>query len=160
MDETPVIEERRVPPEGPGCGMAAFAMLLFVMFLMGLSGVSIAYYSLLSSGRQLSPMKLSYGGVVDSRLLAPMRAAGLIGKDELPDAWHPENIDGSVACAVSAGNLIRLDPPHNRVLPLADIREVKGDDFRVEAVGPEGSVVCTFGADEGGDRFRRMLGGR
>lgn len=154
---TPEIEERRVPPKVPGCGLAAFSMLLLVMFLIGLTGVSIAYYSLFTSGRQLSPTKLSYGGVVDTTMLAPMRAAGLIGPEELPDAFHAEFIDGSRACAISSGKVLRLDGGVGQTLALADVREVKGDAYAVEAVGPTGSLTCYFGEGEGGDRFKRML---
>lgn len=155
----PSLEERRVPPEKvPGCGLAAFAMLLLVQFTIGVIGVSIATYGVFTSGEALSPMRLSYGGMVDVRMLRPLRAAGLLGPDELPDAYHAENVDGSSACAISQGRLIRVGP--NDEMPVAEIREVRGDALRVEAVGEGRSVVCTFGEDEGGDRFARMLENR
>lgn len=155
----PGVEEKRVPAaQVPGCGLAAFAMLLLTIFAIGVTGVTIATYSVFHSGHQLSPMKLSYGGMVDSRMLQPMRDAGLLGPEELPDAYHAENVDGSSACAISRGRLVRVGPQDE--LPIAEIREVRGDASRVEAVGDGRSVVCTFREDEGGDRFARMLENR
>ena len=87
--------------QSPGCGMAAFSLLLFGMFLVGITGITLSMSSILWSSRQLTPERLSYGGVVDSRVLKPMRDAGALGEDEIPDAYHAEDTSGKSACAIS-----------------------------------------------------------
>lgn len=147
------------PRELPGCGLAVFAMLLICIFTVGISGVLFSTYSILQSGNELTPRRLSYGGVVDPAMLAPLREAGLIGPKEVPDAYHAENVAGTEACAISGGEVMRLGGDGATSMPIASITSVTGTDAQVLIHG-DTSIVCHFGADEGGDRFRRMLDNR
>jgi hypothetical protein len=148
-------------PQLPGCGLAAFAMLLMCIFCVGVTGLSVGYFGLLSSGDALSPMKLAYGGLVDARLLRPMRSAGLLRADEIPDAFHAETLDGTRACAVSGGKLLRVEDGVVSQLPLADVDRVDRDGDDVIATAADGRrLACPFGADQGGERFARMIAPR
>ncbi|MDP2306812.1 MAG: hypothetical protein Q8P18_12380 [Pseudomonadota bacterium] len=145
--------------ELPGCGLAVFAMLLLCIFTVGISGVLFSTYSILQSGNELTPRRLSYGGVVDPAMLVPLRDAGLIGPAEVPDAYHAENVPGTEACAISGGEVMRIGVDGNKSMPIASITAVTGSDTEVVIHG-DTSIVCHFGADEGGERFRRMLENR
>lgn len=148
-------------PQLPGCGLAAFAILLMCIFCVGVTGLSVGYFGLLSSGDALSPMKLAYGGLVDARLLRPMRSVGLLRADELPDAFHAETLDGTRACAISGGNLLRIEDGVASQMPLAAIDRVERDGEGVVAMSEDGrTLACPFGADEGGERFARMIAPR
>lgn len=152
------------PRQLPGCGLAAFAMLLICIFTVGISGVLFSTYSILQSGNELTPRNLSYGGVVDPVMLVPLRDAGLIGPDEIPDAFHAENVPGTEACAISDGKVMRIGAAGAQSMPIASISSVTGSDTEVVIHGDASSggpsLVCHFGPDEGGDRFRRMLENR
>jgi hypothetical protein len=149
------------PPDRqlPGCGLAGFAMLLVAIFTVGISGVFFSTYSILTSGNELTPRNLSYGGVVDAAMLKPLRDAGLIDEGEVPEAYHAETVDGSAACAVSGGEVMRLGGEGTASMPLSSITSVDGTDEAVVVHG-ETTFTCTFGKDEGGARFRRMLENR
>ncbi|MFZ5477737.1 MAG: hypothetical protein ACOZNI_13260 [Myxococcota bacterium] len=153
-------EEARRQAEGlPGCGLAAFAGLLLVIFTIGVIGVSVSTYSVFTAGEQLSPQLLSYGGVVDPSLLGPMRDAGLLGKDEIPDAFHAETLDGTSACALSAGKLLRLEEGVGSTLSLDTVTDVREEADGVVVVGAS-TVRCAFRPDEGAERFARMIRSR
>lgn len=143
----------------PGCGLAGFVLILFGIFVVGMSGVIFSTCNVLRSGDALSPRRLTYGGVVDPVMLAPLREAGLIGRDEVPDAFHAENEDGTEACAVSGGEVMHLGPDGGKEMPISSITSVTGSDTEVVIHG-DTTIVCRFGPDEGGGRFRRMLENR
>lgn len=150
------------PPKSyPGCALIGLPALLapLVLFLVGLTGVSLSTLSLFSAGEQLTPQRLSYGGVVDSRMLQPMRDAGAIGAEEIPDAYHSENVIGTAACAISTGRVIRLEGGVFKAIPLTEISKVEGTETSVTIQSDTSNVslVCPFGVDEGADRFLRML---
>ncbi len=147
------------PRQIPGCGLAAFVGVLFMIFAIGVSGVVFSTCSILRSGEALSPRRLSYGGMVDPGMLSPLREAGLIGPDEVPDAYHAENDAGTAACAISGGEVMHLGPEGAVEMPISSITAVTGSDTEVVIQG-DTSIVCHFGADEGGARFRRMLENR
>jgi hypothetical protein len=153
---------RRDRPALPGCGLAAFAMLLGCIFCVGISGLSVGYFGLLSGADELSPTRLSYGGLIDGRLLRPMRTAGLLKADEVPDAFHAETLDGTRACAISKGMLLRVQDGVATQLPLSEIARIERQGETVVAVGTDGglTVPCPFSQDEGGDRFARMIAPR
>lgn len=148
------------PPElkNRGCGLVAYASILGMIFIAGITGMSLSFWVLYESGARLSPMNLSYGGVVDAHVLAPMRVAGMLGQEEIPDAFHAERLDGSVACAVSRGALLRLgaDGEKEQIL-LQDIQRVEATETEVKASGAAGSLTCYFNRGEGADRLARML---
>ena len=154
MSDAPNPTETR--KELPGCGLAAFAFVLLGIFLAGVAGIVFSTHSMLTSGVELSPSQLSYGGEVDARLLAPMRQAGLLGPTEIPDAFHPENADGSRACALSGGKVLRLDGTTTQSMPIASITSVEGSDTEVVIHG-ETTIVCPFEPGQGAEQLRRML---
>lgn len=151
------------PRQLPGCGLAAFAMVLLLIFLIGISGVFFSTCTLLRSGAELTPQRLAYGGMVDPSMLAPLRQAGLIGPDEVPDAYHAENATGTEACAISGREVVRIGAGGPQSMPIASITSVTGSDTEVVIHGDastDATLTCRFGPDEGGDRFRRMLDNR
>lgn len=144
----------------PGCGLAAFAMLLLSILGVGLCGVSVSTYSVFASYDQLRPTRLSYGGVVDPATLAPMREAGLLGAEEIPDAFHAESSDGYEACAISGGRVLQITRVGKAQMPFTAIESVEADESGVTIVGTKKTIRCPFGAEEGADRFARMLQAR
>ena len=103
-----------------------------------------------------SPYALTYGGNVEPGLLGPLLASGLVGPDEVPDAFHAEDVLGRTACALKDDRFLRVGPEGAFSLPLAAITatEVAGG---VQVTGEERSVLCRFEPEEGADRFARML---
>ncbi len=142
----------------PGCGLAAYVVLLLTIASAGAIGVAISSYSLVAGGSALSPMRTSYGGVVDSRVLQPMREAGLLLIDEIPDAFHAESYDGSAACAISGDKLLRLssDAGAQSVL-LLDLVRVEGGETEVVAETATVTIRCPFRTGEGAGSFKAML---
>ncbi len=141
----------------PGCGLAAYVGLLLLIASAGMIMMSVSWYSIVAGGSALSPLRTSYGGVVDPRVLAPMREAGLLGKDELPDAFHAEAYDGSSACAISQEVLLRLSDEGAQRLPLAELEGVSGNDSEVVAVGAGVTIRCPFRPGEGAGSFKVMI---
>lgn len=139
-----------------GCGLAAYAFVLLGIFAAGVAGLSIATYTLFSAGEAASPMNLSYGGLTSPVFLEPLEAAGLLPAGAAPDAYHAEALDGSVACALYAGELLRLSPEGAFRMPLSTVSVVEEVPEGVRVVG-EREVLCRFNAGEGADRFARML---
>jgi hypothetical protein len=149
------------PGRLPGCGIAAFVGVLFTIFSLGVTGIVFSWYSMLTSGGELAPQNLSYGGVIDARMLRPMRDAGLLGPQEIPDAFHAENVSGSAACAVSSGKVLRLSPEAGaQSIPLAAITRVEGTDLLVTVASAEATIACPFKPGEGADRLKVMLENR
>lgn len=143
----------------PGCGLAAYVVLLFLVFCVGVTGLTLWTMSIMKAGDNVGFSQLTYGGNVSPEVLAPLRVAGLLKEDEVPDVYHMETIDAGVVCAVANGDFIRLSPTEKLRFPLSEIREIQGDEEEVIVVGPQ-TVRCFFYPDTGGDRFRRILGAR
>ncbi len=149
------------PGRLPGCGIAAFVGVLFVIFSAGVAGIIFSWYSMLTSGGELAPQNVSYGGVIDARMLAPMREAKLLGPTEIPDVFHAENVGGTEACAVSSEKVLRLSEDAGaQSIPLAAITEVTGTDTEVTIRSAEATITCPFEPGEGAPRFKRMLDNR
>ncbi len=159
--DAPVFQDdttaRRPVPGLPGCGLALFTMLLGVFFCMGVSGHGVTLWAVFSSADALRSSKLVYGGNVDPRTLAPMRDAGGIRQEEVPDAFHAETLDGTRACAISAGQLIRVEGAEVQRMALAEVQRVEQEEDAVAVYGTSLSIVCAFGPDEGAERFARMV---
>lgn len=148
----------RRPARGlPGCGLAAFVAILAMFFCVGVAGHGVSIWAVVDSADALRSSKLVYGGNVDPRTLVPMRDAGGIGQDEVPDAFHAETMDGTRACALSAGKVIRIEAGEVSVLPVAEVQRVVEADGTVTLHGATTSIVCPFGPDEGGERFARSI---
>ncbi len=148
----------RRPAQGlPGCGLAAFVAILAMFFCVGVAGHGVSIWAVVDSADALRSSKLVYGGNVDPRTLVPMRDAGGIGQDEVPDAFHAETMDGTRACALSAGKVIRIEAGEVSVLPVAEVLRVVEEGGAVALHGATTSIVCPFGPDEGGERFARSI---
>lgn len=146
------------PRDLPGCGLAAYVMIILSIASVGAIGMTVSWYSLVAGSQQLSPLRTSYGGVVDPAVLAPMRAAKLLGQEEIPDAFHAERADGQAACAISGTRLLRLSAEAGaQAVNLADITTVTGDDASVTSTAPNATIVCPFGPGEGAASFKAML---
>lgn len=146
------------PPMLPGLGLAAYVALLALICVVGVVGVSISWYSLVVGGQSLSPNRVSYGGLVDPAMLRPLRAAGLLGTEEMPDAFHAENASGTAACAIVGDKVVRLSPASGaQTILLGDIEHVSGGDGGVTVRSPTTTITCAFEAGEGGGSFKAML---
>lgn len=145
----------------PGLGFAFYVGLLLLLFLAGLTGITVAMSSIFWASEGANPFVLTYGGNVEPALLGPMRAAKLIGADEVPDAFHTEDMFGSTVCAVKEDRFLRLGPEGVRTFPLATITTVEQVSVGVRVVGNQDGapveVLCGFQPDEGAERFVRML---
>lgn len=152
------VEPEPDPRTLPGCGLAAYVLVLLSIAGVGAVGMSISWYSLVAGSQALSPMRTSYGGVVDPAVLAPMRAAGLLERTEIPDAFHAERMDGEAACAISGTRLLRLSPEAGaQSVLLADITALAGDDASVTITAGATTITCPFGPGEGAPSFKAML---
>lgn len=142
----------------PGCGLAAYVGILLTIGSAGVIGLSFSWYSVVAGGDELSPTRTSYGGVVDPAVLAPLRAAGLLGQTEIPDVFHAERLDGEAACAIVGDRLMRVSAEHGaQQLKFSEITELSGSEAEVIAVGTTTTIACLFGPGEGGGSFKVML---
>lgn len=156
-DEAPSPHQlARIRQAMPGCGLAAYLVILLTIATAGVVGMSIALWSLIAGSETSSPYNLAYGGMVDPAVLEPMREAGGLGPEEIPEAFHMETLDGSSACALSGGQLIRLERGTVTRLSLREVQKVEDRPDGVSVKGPI-EIFCPFSAGEGGDRFRRMV---
>ncbi len=143
----------------PGCGLAAYAMLLLFVFCVGVAGLTLWTLSIMKAGDNVGFSQLTYGGNVSPDVLVPLHKAGLLKEGEIPDVYHMETPDAQVVCAVANGDFIRLSPTEKLRFPLSEIREIQGDEEEVIVVAGQ-TVRCFFYPDTGGDRFRRILGAK
>jgi len=160
-------DTERIDTRSPGCGLAAYAILLLVMCVAGLVGMGLASWNLVSSTGQHSPFELLSGTDVEASRLAPLRVAGLLGEGDLPTAFHDESPDmsGQTACAMTASAVLRVEPGVARRLSFDDMADIQaisgasGDVFLMTALDgvDEHSVACRFGPKEGGTRFLRQV---
>ncbi len=143
----------------PGCGLGVYFALLVGIGLSGVMGVFFSLFMMHGGGGTTSPLSVTYGGAVDPSQLAPLREAGLLGPKEIPDVFHPETYDGSHACAIVGGALLRLGEKGGERLSLATVTSVVETPEGVRVVG-EGEIHCLFGPKEGASRFAAMLRAR
>jgi len=142
----------------PGCGLAAYVVVLFAFFVIGVTGLGLWTLTIFSAQDGARVDNLTYGGHVPSAVVIPMFTAGLLKPNEIPDLFHVETADGSVACAVVSGDIVRISDSEKIRFPLKEIREVQGDEEHIIVVGPQ-TFACEFAPGTGGDRFRRILVG-
>ena len=93
-----------------------------------------------------------------------MRDVGLLELTEVPNAWHDESprYDGTTACVLNKTGVGRVEAgigTHLRWDEVVDTSVEKISDYKmtITAVGTDRSVPCSFGPDEGADRFLRMV---
>lgn len=108
-----------------------------------------------------APRTYGEGGVPADRL-QPLREAGIAA----PKLWHDESAssNGSVVCAVTAAEVVRLDGGVLTRIPFDKIASIdfKGTDVQggwLTVTAMDGAVVrCRFGANEGAAKFVEVLG--
>ena len=151
----------------PGCGLAAYAGLLMVLCIVGMAGMAGGFIGVLFQEDTKGPLPLQPGTQTAVWALAPLRNAKLIRIDEIPLAYHAEQSDASVACALLEDRLVKVDGERSFTLPYASIREVTADGQEAVGVtvtahgtpleGGVDAVACIFQPMEGGEKFDRQL---
>ena len=157
------------PQSLPGCGFAAYAGLLAIFAVLGLTGMGSATLSMLQAAEEVGPAKLMPGGQVAVWQMSPMRKAKVVGLTEVPLAWHDESPlrDGSTACALMEDRLVRVADGVGSTLAYSAIEQITESELergghRVTAHGtaPGGEAVeipCDFAFEEGGEKMGRQL---
>ena len=145
--------------EGPGCGIGLYAILLLIIFLVGLTGMIGGTIGLLNSEPD-EARNLVHGSEVQVWRLQPLRDAGILGLTEVPAAWHDESsrINGTTSCVLTQAGVGRVEPNQHWFFNWADIIEIDaqpdGDQrVRIELKTATDSFGCAFGPNEGADRF-------
>ena len=151
----------------PGCGLAAYAGLLMVLCVVGMAGMAGGFIGVLFQDNKKGDLPLQPGTQTAVWALAPLRDAKLLRIDEIPLAYHAERSDASVACALLADRLVRVEDGRPYTLPYTSIREVTAEGRESTGVtvtahgtpleGGEDTVTCIFQANEGGNKFDRQL---
>lgn len=149
-------EAEEVRDRLPGCGLAVYFLLLVALLITGVAGIFFTMSVLHGAGSSTSPLSVTYGGGLPEQWLAPLRKAGVLEKDEVPDVYHPEIYDGSRACAVVGPTLVRVTEETVEKLAIASITRVEEVDGAVVITGGV-AIRCAFGEGEGGERFAAML---
>ena len=172
-----IVDRRSTPPplvsdenvSGlPGCGLAAYAVLLLTISTVGLTALSVATYSLtqgMLADVARGPSPLVPGVQTPVRLLSPMRKARGVSVDEVPVAFHDESedIDGTVACAMMKDRLVKVTGETAVTLAYRDIVAVElvGNDAEGGEVRARTSTglatACVFRRGEGVERMERQL---
>lgn len=146
-----------------GCGLAVYTLLLAFLGIAGVVGVVMSSFALLQ-GDGTSPGELTSGSNVETWRLAPLIKAGVLTPGETPDAWHDETAlgDGTRACALVKGGVVRVEGGVGTRVAYADIEEVRIEDLpdRSQVVivrGKDASLSCAFLQGEGGLRMLRQI---
>ena len=155
-DETPNLNN-------VGCGFGLYAMLLFIIFLVGVAGMVIGTIGLLNS-EPAEARNLVHGSEVQVWRLQPMRDAGLLELTEVPAAWHDESpgFDGTTACVLTTNGVGRVENGQHWFAAWSDITDVSAeqtDEDRINVVTQMGDDAfgCSFGLQEGAERFLRQI---
>jgi len=150
----------------PGCGLAAYAVLLGILCIVGMAGMAGGFVGVLMQEDTKGPLPLQPGTQTAVWALAPMREAKVLRVDEIPLAYHAEKSDATVACAMMDDRLIRVDAGVGSILPYAQITDIttEGTETTGVAVTATGTtdagavtIPCTFDGNEGGEKFDRQL---
>jgi len=146
-----------------GCGFGMYAMLLLMIFLVGLSGMVIGTIGLLNSEPE-EARNLVHGSEVQVWRLQPMRDIGLLQLTEVPAAWHDESpqFDGSTSCVLTLKGVGRIQEGEHWFAHWDDITEVTSEiteTGRISVVTKmkDDSFACSFGQGEGAERFMRQI---
>jgi len=150
----------------PGCGLAAYSMVLLSGFVVGFGGMLFSSLALLQAGdSDNGPSMLVPGTQVAVWRLQPMWDAKLLTVHEVPLAWHDETMTGrgEQACALSSSHVLRVDDGNGWAIPYAEIQ-----DLRLEGKGTQKETVsivasdgftlpCHFRIGEGAEQLFRMI---
>jgi len=148
---------------GAGCGLAAYAMVLLGVCLVGVAGIILSSMALLTADPE-GTSQLVHGSEISVWRLQPMRDAGVLDLTEVPKAWHDESPmrDGTEICALRAEGLVQVSQGTATQLSFARITPptvTENQDGGVHVVATDGSasVTCRFGPKEGGISFFKQL---
>ena len=150
----------------PGCGLAAYTILLGFLCVLGMAGMAGGFIGVLFQDTHKGPLPLQPGTQTAVWALAPMRAAKVLEVDEIPLAYHAEESDASIACALLDDRLVRVEDERGSQLPYAAIGNITttGTESTTVVVTSTGTVdgqvleiTCTFQSHEGGEKFDRQL---
>ena len=146
----------------PGCGLAAYAGLLIIFFLVGIIGMISTTSSMMQATYTRPPFSLSPGNQVEVWRLQPMRDAKLLKLTEVPDWYHDEGSSGTEACALSDGHLLRLEDGEGWKVPysaMASVESFREGDTMVAVISTvDGEKIhCLFLPGEGVERFSRII---
>ena len=146
-----------------GCGMGLYAIVLLIICLIGLAGMGGATLALFNS-EPAEARNLVHGSEVQTWRLQPMRDVGLLELTEVPNAWHDESprYDGTTACVLNQTGVGRVEDGVGTHLRWEEVKRTsveKVSDYRmtITAIGEDREVPCSFGPDEGAERFLRMV---
>ena len=149
--------------DGPGCGIGLYAILLLVIFLVGLTGMIGGTIGLLNSEPD-EARNLVHGSEVQVWRLQPMRDAGILELTEVPAAWHDESprFDGTTSCVLTQSGVGRVDGDQHWFFEWVDILEITAQAdgeqrVRIDLKTATDSFGCGFGPNEGADRFLRQI---
>ena len=142
----------------PGCGLAGYAFLLLLIFLIGMAGIVSATLAMLQPTFSRDPFSLVPGRMVEVWRLQPMRDAGLLELTQIPLHYHDESSNGTTACAMVDDALLRLDDGESWRVPYSDIRVVdyhreEGTMVAVVTASNGETLPCFFEPGEGVERF-------
>jgi hypothetical protein len=149
--------------EGPGCGLGLYAILLLVIFLVGLIGMIGGTIGLLNSEPE-EARNLVHGSEVQVWRLQPMRSAGLLELTEVPSAWHDESprFDGTTACVLTQSGVGRIQENKKWFSKWAEVTDTTAEPtpngrVQITISTTNEPFVCVFGPGEGAERFLRQV---
>ena len=138
-----------------GCGLAAYAMLLLGICLIGVAGIVLSSINLLSMEPD-AISRLVHGSEVPVWRLLELK--------EVPLAWHDESParDGTSICALRQKSVVHLQASQGQELVFSKIESIttKADGQGAVLVAVNGasmSLSCQFGAGEGAESFVRQI---
>ena len=143
-------------------GLAAYTSLVLLMLLAGLVGVFGATVAMVLSTAG-SGGGLMSGSEADSWRLSELRRLGILGDERSPPAYHDHSpgLDGSAGCMIDGDEVVQWEGWEEvaRVPIAGAVLRVEGEAAAPTVIlGAGGAEArCPFEADQGGDRFTRML---
>ena len=151
-----------VAQSNPGCGLAIYAGLLAVLGIAGMVGMAMTTYSLTKAGDQ-QPREMVSGTEVATWRLQPVLKAGGLAPGEVPLAMHDESprLNGTKLCALMTDGVLYFGDGVATRLTYPAIQDIteQGSEAAglvVTVSGGDKKLVCTFGPQEGGERFVRQ----
>ena len=146
-----------------GCGFGLYAMLLLIIFLVGVAGMIIGTIGLLNSEPE-EARNLVHGSEVQVWRLQPMRDAGLLELTEVPAAWHDESprFDGTTSCVLTLNGVGRVQNEKHWFakwdeIVTVDTETTENERINVVTQTNNDSFTCSFGPQEGAERFLRQI---
>jgi len=150
----------------PGCGLAAYSMVLLSGFIVGFGGMIFSTLALMQAGdSDNGPSMLVPGTQVSVWRLQPMWDAKLLSVHEVPLAWHDESRTGrgDQACALTSSHVLRVDKGTGWAISYSEIQDLRleGEGTSQETVEIEGAdgfvLPCHFRRGEGAGQLFRMI---